>query len=344
MKYLLIITIVLTVNLLLISCSKPTSTDNEFVYDISVPEDYPTIQMAIDSSKTGDIILIQPGTYIENLQFDEKNLTVCSNFLPTGDTLYISNTIIDGDSSGSVISIENVETSINLNGFTIMNGTGTFTIFRYKGGGIYCNNSNIVLKNLKIIDNSVAGFGAGIYCLNSEMKLSDVSISNNYNTENDNYGGSGGGIFCENSVVDLNSVIVDNNYSYYGGGGIQCGFSTMNIINSTIKENRCRDDGAGISCCFSNLFCFNTKILDNRAFTNGSIGGGIELYESNSFFENVNISGNYSGSIGGGIGCFGSFLTLQNVIVDSNSADFFGGGILCSSKVGLIVKAVMKFG
>jgi WD40 repeat protein len=41
-----------------------------------VPQDYKTIQEAIDAASRGDTILIDPGTYVENLRVDKRGLTI----------------------------------------------------------------------------------------------------------------------------------------------------------------------------------------------------------------------------------------------------------------------------
>tara|TARA_B100000315_G_scaffold147872_1_gene136803 strand:- start:1602 stop:2444 length:843 start_codon:yes stop_codon:yes gene_type:complete len=103
---------------------------------ISIPEDYPTIQEGINAATTGDSVLVAPGTYVENINYNGKNMVVGSWFLVTGDTSYISQTVIDGNQSGSVVTFESGENSnAQLTGFTITNGT-TVT-----GGGIYCQGS-----------------------------------------------------------------------------------------------------------------------------------------------------------------------------------------------------------
>jgi len=41
-----------------------------------VPDDYTTIQSAIDTAGTGITIVVRPGTYLENLDFKGKAITV----------------------------------------------------------------------------------------------------------------------------------------------------------------------------------------------------------------------------------------------------------------------------
>jgi len=63
-----------------------------------VPAVYPTIQAAIDAAKNGDVIVVLPGTYNENLRFRAKNITVQSGDPDDADT--VSATIIRGKEYG----------------------------------------------------------------------------------------------------------------------------------------------------------------------------------------------------------------------------------------------------
>ena len=98
---------------------------------IEIPGDYATIQAGIEAASEGDTVLVSPGTYVENINYGGKNIVVGSLFMTTGDTSYISSTIIDGNQAGSVVSFESGEDATAvLSGFTIQNGkaTGSFTV------------------------------------------------------------------------------------------------------------------------------------------------------------------------------------------------------------------------
>ncbi|MHC4943461.1 MAG: right-handed parallel beta-helix repeat-containing protein, partial [Planctomycetota bacterium] len=92
---------------------------------IYVPDDYPTIQQAIDAAVNGDTIIVRPGTYVENIDFKGKGTTVQSSHGPEV-------TVINGENPanpdlGSVISFHNGEgLDAVLDGFTLTQGTGTW--------------------------------------------------------------------------------------------------------------------------------------------------------------------------------------------------------------------------
>src|SRR5215204_3665661 len=97
---------------------------------IRVPADAATIQHAIDAAAAGDTILVSPGTYIENITFRGKPITVASE---QGAGV----TIIDGNRAGSVVTFASGESrNAVLTGFTVRNGANSFS-----GGGVLIQNS-----------------------------------------------------------------------------------------------------------------------------------------------------------------------------------------------------------
>jgi len=170
---------------------------------INVPSNQPTIQAGIDAASDGDTVLVQPGTYVENINFNRKNIVVGSLTLTTGDTAYISQTIIDGGRNGSVVTFKRGEDSTAvLNGFKIINGSSV------RGGGIYCIKSNPTLINLKISDN----IGGGLYFHESNSNLKNLTIINNTST-------LGGGLYSLDSKLHMSDTKISKNTATESGGG-----------------------------------------------------------------------------------------------------------------------------
>ena len=148
---------------------------------INIPADYSTIQEGIDASENGDTVLVQPGTYVENLNMTLKDITLASLCVTSGDTSYISQTIIDGDHNGSVILC--LAWFGEINGFTLQNGEPNDPNYSYDGGGIYFEASPYpgtpILRNLIVINNSEAGKGGGIYCHGNSNYDPDTIIIEN---------------------------------------------------------------------------------------------------------------------------------------------------------------------
>jgi len=127
---------------------------------LNVPDDFDTIQEAINAAEDEDTVLVSPGTYFENINFESKAIVVASLILITGDEAYIDSTIIDGNENGTVVSFVHQEDRESvLDGFTVTGGNGT-TSQRYDyhmGGGVLIYESSPIIRNCIIEDNSTYG-------------------------------------------------------------------------------------------------------------------------------------------------------------------------------------------
>ena len=107
---------------------------------------YTSIQAAITDAVAGDTVLVYDGTYVEQINYMGKAITVRSVNGATG-------TIIDGNAGGTVVTLINGEGSGSvLDGFTITNGNN---------GGIYCYTSSPTITNSTITGNSAISYAGG---------------------------------------------------------------------------------------------------------------------------------------------------------------------------------------
>lgn len=301
--------------------------------EIHVPEDYLTIQEAIDASLPGDIIIVNNGTYYENIDFLGFDITVTSNYYYSGDLNDIVTTIIDGSQSdnsdrGSCVTFNTDETENSiLMGFTITGGTGTKTAnegtFFRTGGGILIDYASPTIKNNIIRDNEciaeegVSGAGGG----GIRMGYGNPIIRNN--VIKNNLGGYAGGImiaFCGGTVLK-NNLIVNNTAtgSFNGGGGVYIDWQSITLENNTIANNHSGDRGGGIISTGTTTIIKNCILYGNTA-DNGSS----QIFNRFSGTANVTYSvveGGYDGS-GNEVGMITDdplFLDTENYILDSSS-------------------------
>jgi hypothetical protein len=271
-----------------------------FAKTIHVPGDYPTIQGAIDAAAPGDTVLVDPGLYVENIDFLGKAITVKSSQGPYA-------TRIDGDQAKEVVLFTNNEGRDSvLEGFTLMNGRG-----------IRCNfSSPTITKN--IITRNGHASGAGIMCRVGSKPL----IIHNLITKNTV---GHGGIECDLASPDIvGNTISGNGAGYQRGGGISCVECSPYIDGNRIEGNS-SDLGGGIFCYgYSWAVIVNNIISENSATY---LGGGIYVEESlptvsnNVFYQNASRSG-------GGLACWiESYMEMANNTFFRNVAEEEGGAL-----------------
>ena len=241
---------------------------------LQVPGDYAGIQTAIDTSHNGDVILVSPGVYSENINFKGKAITLSST--NPADSNVVLSTIIRAASQSSVVTFTNQETSNSvLMGFTITGGYGTmnpsYGTNYYWGAGIYCYGSSPTILGNIIMANfapqgiaSRYGYGCGIACIES-----DATITRNLIAANSGY--AGGGIMTEVGTARITDNVICSNSVVFGGGALL--FSGAQFLNNTVVGNSAQFAGnvyaysdAGGQCRITgNIIC------------NATNGGGIYL-------------------------------------------------------------------
>ncbi len=253
-----------------------------------VPDNHPTIQDAIDAAVNGDTIIVRQGTYVENIDFLGKAITVTSESGPDV-------TIIDGSRTGSVVAFQSGESQDSvLEGFTISNGSGTLLYsWSYCGGGILClNGSSPTITGNTIAWNSDCSSGGGIYCDDSSPIIANNIIAKN------TVANTGSGIYCNcSSALIANNIIAENTAVYIGGGIFCYGSPYPSIAGNTLVGNTVTDGhgrGGGICC---STMCHPT-ITDSIIWNNNAaIGPEIYVfYSSNPDITYCDIKGGWTGT------------------------------------------------
>ncbi len=273
---------------------------------IIVPDDFSTIQKAIDNADEGDTIFVKSATYFETLVIDKSVYLIGDN---------PNTTIIDGNYTQVYNVIEITSNNVKITGFTIQRSGG---VKYYERAGIhieYSNGNNISYNiitdnygdgirlegssnNLILENNIIENFRSGI-------AIMDSSHNNtiNGNTLTDNFSG----IYVSDSD---NQNILQNIVKLSGNNGIDIDDSSNNEIfgnivldsynfgmviyrssGDTIYQNRLSNNIKGVWLSFSE----NNKVFRNN-MTNNEHGLDIGSSSNNMIFENV-ISNNDIGVI-----------------------------------------------
>jgi len=178
-------------------------------------QQYMSIQSAVNASVNGDVVLVYPGRYVENIELNYNNITIESLYATDPQQQHIENTIIDGNMN-SCIRIVNGET-LTITGFTLVNNEqGNYSgDLNYAGGGIYLKLYSQAIVSHCIIKNCIALSGGGItVSQNSSLTMSAVQIYDNQAIY------EGGGLqfnSSDNLTLDqINPCSIYNNYAPSG--------------------------------------------------------------------------------------------------------------------------------
>ncbi|MBL9175027.1 MAG: right-handed parallel beta-helix repeat-containing protein [Verrucomicrobiales bacterium] len=237
---------------------------------------YPTIQSAINDSKVGDIVWVQPGLYQESITFRNVDITLTS--MNPGDAEVVRTTVIQGDGTNSVIRFAKGQGPRTvLTGFTVRGGGGT-VLFGYRvGGGIFCQESsptivaNILEENRLGTDpESGLSMGGAIACWDASPRISRNILRNNG-------AGLGGGLASFRGKPQ----ILDN---WFHGNSAQSGGAAFLSSQGTFLNNTVHGNSP------DNLRVDQTGLMANNIIANAAAGTGLTILENDlSWFRNNDV-------------------------------------------------------
>jgi parallel beta-helix repeat protein len=175
---------------------------------IYVPDNYPTIQAAVDAASPGDTIIVRNGTYTENVDLNKDHLTIQSQ---NG----AESTIVQAANQDDHV-FEVTSNHIAISGFTVEGASA------YSKAGIYLQNAD----HCHISQNIASNSALGIYLYSS----CDNDLGNN-DASNDNIGI--GLYYSSSGNALINNIVTSNNamgiYLYSSGSN--------NLTNNTMSGN-----------------------------------------------------------------------------------------------------------
>ncbi|MCH2144786.1 MAG: hypothetical protein MK082_06525 [Phycisphaerales bacterium] len=297
-----------------------------------VPSEYPTIQQAWDaipgSGGPGWYIMVEPGTYNENLVLSDKTCWVIGEGDP-GDV------VIDGNSSGTVVEIANTPFNggVFLENLVLTGGSGIVSgWFSYGGAMNIWDGGSATIHDCTLHTNA-AIYGGGVYVAEGS------SFSTYQSVLSGNSGLIGGGALSM-GWLNMDDTTMNSNESYYGGHiCLAADTETSLISNSSLVGGRsviasdADSSGGGAIAIIGTgeVTLRNCNLLDNEADERGGAiyvgdpldqGGERTLTISDSLLR-LNDSGKSGGAI-----YFDNIGTMQ--VTDSdfevNESSYGGSG------------------
>jgi|GEM_PF-2626930 len=219
----------------------------------SVDDPFCTIQDAIDTSISGQTIVVAPGVYRgernRNLDFGGRTILLRSE--DPSDRDVVAATIVDGEHAGRGFFFHSGESGeAAVDGITIRHGLASQggTPGAMRGGAVYCRDASPTFRRCIISNNAVEPTifsefgGGGFYLERSTAVIDRCEITGN---ETSNLGGA---IYCfQNSHAKIRSCLIAGNGAFLGGG-IAMFASYPLIEHCTFADNNAGSRGGGIHC------------------------------------------------------------------------------------------------
>jgi nitrous oxidase accessory protein NosD len=254
---------------------------------ITVPHDYSSIQAAVDAASPGARIVVDGGTYREqvlidkSLELEGRDATIEHPDSPGAFTIPESGprwepTIFAYGGSLSNGTVSGSETvAVSVSGFEV-DGRGRQPGARRKPGIFYRNVKSP--DKTRIENNTIKDMGVGGKETFGILAYGDtnVAINNNHVSDYERGGiganGDGGAHPSPEVTVQHNTITGSTGIGKaWGPNGIQVGFGATGIVkNNTVEDNRYRDEGP----VASGILVFESEgiVVQNNEVENADVG------------------------------------------------------------------------
>lgn len=290
-------------------------TGNDFSGDGTSGNPFRHIQYAVDIADDGDAILVNPGTYEEHVQVNNKRLSIMSTDPNQYAALY-------SDTSRCFFAI--YSDLLFLYGLSFRGQVESPSAM--SGGAVRIEESQAVFLKCKISDSRAPHNGGGLYAIGSYITFDSSEITNNQaywgDTPYSEMKNLGGGIYCIGDECTIKNSLVAWNYcgveDAYGGGVAIVGHHAQ-ITNTTFTGNTAEALTGGVTT------------------GNETRGGGLYIEGNYSNISHCYIDGNratsstqYTGAVSFGGGVFtlglGHEFNWNQIVNNEAYAEFWDGG------------------
>ncbi len=223
--------------------------------DWMVPAQAPTIQAAVDSCVSGDVVVVAPGVYTDCTHLNGNNVLHIAILQPgvsiRGETGDPADVILDAGRLGRCIEIRNCGEGVSIEGLTLLRGQALNPFG--SGGGVFSFQSTPVFRSC-VFDSCSADYAGG-------------AISASY-----------GGLTLEDCVLHANSTANI-------GGGIRTTAATLNVTGCTIQGTV----GQGIYYATEAPIITNTIIADGdaEAIVRNSVNDPVAILTCSDLYGNL---------------------------------------------------------
>ncbi|MBK9128829.1 MAG: hypothetical protein IPM13_13670 [Phycisphaerales bacterium] len=175
------------------------------------------------------------------------------------------------DDAYHVVDASNTSSSTLLDGFYIVRGNANGSGADSRGGAIYMNGGNLVVRNCSLSNNRSSTDGGAVYMINSSPAFVESVFYNGY-TE-----GEGGAVYVSSASAPyfLNCRFLGNS-AVGGGGGIKVSFSNATMFGCLMSGNTAQfGDGGAIAVAgiAGHGMVIRNATISKNASTSGYCGG-----------------------------------------------------------------------
>jgi hypothetical protein len=223
---------------------------------IHVPLDQPTIQFGITAASNGDTVIVAPGTYVENLVVENKQILLASE---GGADV----TVLSPPSAWSdILKYTSNSSKVNkVQGFRFTGVSGFHAIELMDG--------KMIVEDCQFVDNELSGEIGGAVMVWNQAEIRNCLFQNNRG------GSHGGGIRWVNSG---GGIIEDCQFRYnsatYGGGIDLLYAAGVTVRHNLFVADSAQSYGGGVYFANATRVTVVNNTFDSCIST-GAVGGGL---------------------------------------------------------------------